>query len=273
VSYGSAVGRRRRSPGLWWGQRSGGARNLGKLVPAKGLDPVEVPLAALGPKWNGLPVAARALAAWHRTAADHERLLSAHAPGVLAAAVNRLVACRAGGRATFAETAACFGVPEQDVRRADRAVRLPLALGPGQPWLSRQSRSHRACRLVLQRAVPVWTREPRRSGRPTHSVPVGRIVIPLDMITTLTMRELGKLSAEQVARIDHPVPVTSNGRPVAWLVPLTASERRRAEMIATGELEPRRREDLDAWRSQPGADSEESTLSEILAAIRRRERT
>lgn len=93
------------------------------------------------------------------------------------------------------------------------------------------------------------------------------------MITALTMRELGKLSAEQVARIDHPVPVTSNGRPVAWLVPLTAGERRRAEMIAAGELEPRRREDLDAWRPQPEADAEEPTLSEILGAMRRRERT
>lgn len=95
----------------------------------------------------------------------------------------------------------------------------------------------------------------------------------MDMITALTMRELGKLSAEQVAGIDHPVPVTSNGRPVAWLVPLTPSERRRAEMIAAGELEPRRREDLDAWRPQPGAGSGELTLSEILAAMRGRERT
>ena len=49
-------------------------------------------------------------------------------------AVNRLVAYRAGGRATFAEAAGQFRVPEQDVRRADRAVRVPLALGPGQPW-------------------------------------------------------------------------------------------------------------------------------------------
>ena len=117
----------------WWSLRSG-ARTPGKIVPARGLDPVEVPLAVVGPKWNGLPVAARALSAWERIAAEHEQLLSAHAPGVLAAAVNRLVACRAGGRATFAEAAARFRVPEQDLRRADRAVRVPLALGPGQPW-------------------------------------------------------------------------------------------------------------------------------------------
>jgi hypothetical protein len=57
-----------------------------------------------------------------------------HQARPVAAAVNRLVAFRAGGRATFAEAAVSFRVPEQDVRRADRAVRPLLALGPGQPW-------------------------------------------------------------------------------------------------------------------------------------------
>ncbi len=118
----------------WWGKRPGGRWPAGRIVPAKGLDPVEVALAGTGSAWNGLPVTARALAAWGRIAADQERLRSAHAAPSLAAAVNRLVACRAGGRATFAEAAAQFRVPEQDVRRADRAVRAPLALGPGQPW-------------------------------------------------------------------------------------------------------------------------------------------
>jgi len=118
----------------WWGRVPGARWAVGRIVPEKGLDPVETPLAVTGAAWNGLPVAARALAAWERIAADHERLLSAHAARPLAAAVNRLVACRAGGRATFAEAAVRFGVPEQDVRRADRAVRVPLALGPGQPW-------------------------------------------------------------------------------------------------------------------------------------------
>jgi len=118
----------------WWGRHPGARWATGRVVPAPGLDPVEVPLAVVGPKWNGLPVAARALAAWGRIGDHHDRLFSAHAPGVLAAAVNRLVACRAGGRTTFAEAAAGFRVPEQDVRHADRAVRGPLALGPGQPW-------------------------------------------------------------------------------------------------------------------------------------------
>ena len=90
------------------------------------------------------------------------------------------------------------------------------------------------------------------------------------------MRELGKLTVEQVASIDHPVPVTSNGRPVAWLVPMSSGERRRAEMIAEGTLEPRRREDLGAWKPGPattGQDEAESTLSELLLAMREQERT
>jgi hypothetical protein len=93
----------------------------------------------------------------------------------------------------------------------------------------------------------------------------------LATVTVLTMRELGKLTAEEVAAIDHPVPVTSNGIPVAWLVPLSPSEHRRAEMIASGQLEPRRREDLDAWRPAPGVEGE-PTLSEILLALRQQER-
>jgi len=118
----------------WWGQRPGARWAVGRIVSAKGLDPVEGLLAVTGSAWNGLPVAARAVAAWGRIVVHRERLLSAHDAGPLAAAVNRLVAYRAGGRATFAEAAGQFRVPEQDVRRADRAVRVPLALGPGQPW-------------------------------------------------------------------------------------------------------------------------------------------
>jgi antitoxin (DNA-binding transcriptional repressor) of toxin-antitoxin stability system len=91
--------------------------------------------------------------------------------------------------------------------------------------------------------------------------------------TAYTMRELGKLTAEQVRQIDRPVPVTSNGQPVAWLVPLTQSESRRAQMIADGRLEPRRREDLEAWSPQPAAEPGEPTLSEILRALREHDRT
>jgi antitoxin (DNA-binding transcriptional repressor) of toxin-antitoxin stability system len=91
--------------------------------------------------------------------------------------------------------------------------------------------------------------------------------------TAYTMRELGKLTAEQVGKLDRPVPVTSNGRAVAWLVPLTPGESRRAELIADGRMEPRRREDLAAWSPEPAAADGESTLSELLLSLREHDRT
>jgi hypothetical protein len=115
----------------WWGWRPA-ARSP---APADGgLDPVERQLAVAGCDWNGLPVAVRALAAWDRLGDVRDRLLSAHPPAVLAACVIRLVAYRAGGKATFASVADHFRLPEEDVRRADRPVRPLLALGPGCPW-------------------------------------------------------------------------------------------------------------------------------------------
>ncbi len=121
-------------PFYWWGAQPDARWAGGRIVPARGLDAVEIPLAVAGASWNGLPVAARAVAAWGRISAAHDKLLSAHAPDPLAAAISRLVAGRAGGRATFAEAAARLRTSEQDVRRADRAVRVLLALGPGQAW-------------------------------------------------------------------------------------------------------------------------------------------
>lgn len=115
----------------WWGRRPE-ARS--SAPGAGGLDPVERQLAVAGCDWNGLPVAARALAAWDRLGDVQDRLLSAHPPTVLAACVIRLVAYRAGGKATFASVADHFRLPEEDVRRADRAIRPLLALGPGCPW-------------------------------------------------------------------------------------------------------------------------------------------
>lgn len=115
----------------WWGRRT----DAGSPAPAvDGLDPAERQLAVAGRDWNGLPVAARALAAWNRLGDVRDRLLSAHPPTALAACVIRLVAYRAGGKATFASAADHFRLPEEDVRRADRAVRPLLALGPGRPW-------------------------------------------------------------------------------------------------------------------------------------------
>jgi hypothetical protein len=115
----------------WWGRRP----DARSSVPAVGgLDPVERQLAVAGCDWNGLPVAARALAAWDRLDDVRDRLLSAHPSAVLGACVIRLVAYRAGGKATFASVADHFRLPEEDVRRGDRAVRPLLALGPGCPW-------------------------------------------------------------------------------------------------------------------------------------------
>jgi hypothetical protein len=115
----------------WWGRRPDATPSA---PPASGLDPVERQLAGTGCDWNGLPVTARALAAWDRLGDVRHRLLSAHPPAVLAACVIRLVAYRAGGKATFASVADHFRLPEEEVRRADRAARPLLALGPGCPW-------------------------------------------------------------------------------------------------------------------------------------------
>jgi hypothetical protein len=115
----------------WWTKHEEAGRVRATTT---GLDPVESVLATAGPGWCGLPVAVRALAAWGRLTDAHQRLLSAHLPHTLAATVIRLVAYRAGGKAPFADAADYFRVLEQDVRRADRAVRPLLALGPGRPW-------------------------------------------------------------------------------------------------------------------------------------------
>jgi hypothetical protein len=120
--------------GFYWWNRHPEAGRVHATV--AGLDPVERVLATAGPGWNGLPVTTRAMAAWARLADASERLLGTHAPHALAAGVSRLVAywAGAGGKASFADAADYFRIPEQDVRRADRAIRPLLALGPGRPW-------------------------------------------------------------------------------------------------------------------------------------------
>ena len=123
-------------PAYWWGRRyaAAGGSPSGPVPARSGLDPVGKALLSAGPGWNGLPVTARALAAWARIRAGHPRLRTEHEAPVLAAAVDRLVAYRAGGRATFADAAAVYTVGEKVIRQADRPVRTLLALGPGQPW-------------------------------------------------------------------------------------------------------------------------------------------
>ncbi len=120
----------------WWRLRYAAAeRWLCGPVPARsGHDPVSKALLGKGTGWNGLPAAARALAAWARISADHQRLRAAHPVPVLAAAVDRLVAYRAGGRTTFADAAAVYQADGHAIRQADRTIRPLLALGSGQPW-------------------------------------------------------------------------------------------------------------------------------------------
>jgi hypothetical protein len=98
------------------------------------VDPVGRILLGTGPSWHGLAVTARAVAAWERIPDSHERLLDGRAPKVVAAVVHRLVAYRAGARATFADASVVYRADEQAIRQADRAVRPLLALGPGRPW-------------------------------------------------------------------------------------------------------------------------------------------
>lgn len=103
-----------------------------------------------------------------------------------------------------------------------------------------------------------------RHGRASSARPEDR--------ASLTMRELGKLTADQVGRIDHPMPVTSSGRPVAWLVPLSASERRRAEMIVEGRLRPSRVDGLAGHVPLPPV-TDGPPLSEVLLEMREQERS
>jgi|GEM_PF-1465311 len=88
--------------------------------------------------------------------------------------------------------------------------------------------------------------------------------------SALTMRQLGKLTADEVAHLDQPISVTSNGRPVAWLVPMTEAQRHRAELVATGRLRPGYPEGLKGWRPLPPREDGLS-LSDALVEMRRRE--
>lgn len=93
-----------------------------------------------------------------------------------------------------------------------------------------------------------------------------------DPVHSLTMRELGKLTADQVSHLDHAVPVTSNGLPVAWLVPLSSSERRRASLIAAGRLRPARHPGLADWTPLPAPDHGPA-LSDLLREMRAQDHT
>jgi hypothetical protein len=120
--------------GFWFGHVGDGEWTAGRIPHGANLDQVDQALFGTGPTWHGLPVAARSVAAWERISDFHDRVLDGRQPRAVAAAVDRLVAYRAGDRATFADAAAFYRVPEPTIRQADRAVRPLLGLGPGRSW-------------------------------------------------------------------------------------------------------------------------------------------
>ncbi|MGH3207334.1 MAG: hypothetical protein ACRDNO_06210 [Trebonia sp.] len=124
----------RLSPGYWWHDPGDPHWHPSRVPADADIDVVGRILLGTGPSWNGLCVAARSVAAWERIGDSHERILDGRAPRVVAAAADRLVAYRAGGRGTFADAAAVYRVDEAAVRSADRAIRPVLALATGRPW-------------------------------------------------------------------------------------------------------------------------------------------
>lgn len=101
-------------------------------VDVPGLDEVARRLLSVGVPRQGLGVTARALAAWWRLGGDE--LIAHDQPAVVAAAVHRLVAGRAGDQARFREAAGAYRVDEAALRRVDAVVRKQLALGPDRAW-------------------------------------------------------------------------------------------------------------------------------------------
>jgi hypothetical protein len=121
-------------PAFWMWSHGDAAWTQGRVPRGADLDPVGRILFGTGPAWHGLAVAARSVAAWERIADSHQRVRNGRQPRVVAAAVDRLVGYRAGGRSTFADAAAVYQADEQAIRQADRAVRALLALGPDRAW-------------------------------------------------------------------------------------------------------------------------------------------
>lgn len=106
----------------------------GRVPRAASLNLVGRALFTTGPRWHGLAVTARSVAAWERIGDFRQRLPADRPPLAVAAAVDRLIDYRAGGRGTFAAAAEAYHVAEQELRSADRAIRPLLALGPDRPW-------------------------------------------------------------------------------------------------------------------------------------------
>jgi hypothetical protein len=118
----------------WWVDDDNPYRVTRISPPTNPIDDVARLLLTEGGAWHGLALAARALAAWWRLSDQHDELLAAYPPIVLAAATHRLVAQRAGDRGIFRTAAEAYRADEAAVRRADTQVRRLLGLGPDRCW-------------------------------------------------------------------------------------------------------------------------------------------
>lgn len=81
----------------------------------------------------GLPITLRCLAAWWRLD-DRDRLLAAHSPDAVAAAVHRMIVYRAGAGGRYDDAAAVFRVEVATVRAAAADLQRRLRLSEDHPW-------------------------------------------------------------------------------------------------------------------------------------------
>lgn len=82
---------------------------------------------------HGLPLAVRCFAAWWRLE-DRDQLLALHPPGALAAAIDRMVAYRAGAGGRYDDAASTYRVAVSMVRAATADLQRRLRLSATCPW-------------------------------------------------------------------------------------------------------------------------------------------
>jgi hypothetical protein len=124
-----------RMPSARWLRSPGAARMFGGLPePQADLDPVAIRLWRRALPAHGLPLTLRCLAAWWRID-DGPGLLAAHPPGVLAAALHRMVGYRAAETGiTHDAIAALYRVAPGDTRAVTPLLQTRLKLTPAQSW-------------------------------------------------------------------------------------------------------------------------------------------
>jgi hypothetical protein len=133
LPFGSWVADRLPSPR--WLFTPAAARMFGGLPePGTDLDPVAIRLWRKALAEHGLPLTLRCLAAWWRIG-DSAALLAAHRPSVLAAAVHRMIAYRAGETgSTHDAIARLYRITPADTRAVTPLLQSRLRLTSGQPW-------------------------------------------------------------------------------------------------------------------------------------------